>query len=347
MIAISTFSGMIQFVKQVIKNRTLLHAMFVGCSLQFLAQLSGASPITAYSSTILKMAGFSLREAIWFATLPVSLNFITKVVSAFLVEKTGRRKLSIMSGILITLSLSLLAVSFYLGNNDSPSAVPLTEGGKCDYSNCGACVANSHCGFCTLKVNGEYLYGTCSEGNEDGDDFIDNNNNTQCMVLTRENSNITNSSQSEWYYDHCPANRFAIFTLLSLLLYMTSTSAGYISLPWIINSEIYPTWARGQAVSLASLINWSTNIVLMFTFLSAVDAMGIPMVIVIYAVMTLCGVLFVVLFLPETSNQPLEKIERMFARPHFMTWRACRLRNSEGMYTTVELKEQTNKTNLF
>ena len=333
---------MIKFMKQVIKNRTLLHAMFVGCSLQFLTQLSGASPITAYSSTILKMAGFSLQEAIWFATLPVSLNFITKVVSAFLVEKTGRLKLIVTSGALVTLSLSLLAVSFYLGNSDSPSAVPLTEGGKCDYSNCGACVANSHCGFCTINVNGEYLYGTCSEGNEDGDNFIDNTNDTQCIVLNRENLNITNSvnPQSEWYYDHCPANRFAIFTLLSLLLYMTSTSAGYIALPWIINSEIYPTWARGQAVSLASLINWSTNIVLMFTFLSVVDAMGVPIVIVIYAVMTLCGVVFIVLFLPETSNQPLEKIERMFVRPHFMTWRTCRQRISEGMYTTVELKEQ-------
>ena len=329
---------MIQFVKQAIKNRTLLHAMFVGCSLQFLAQLSGASPITAYSSTVLKMAGFSLREAIWFATLPVSLNFITKVVSAFLVEKTGRRKLCIMSGILITISLSLLAISFYLGNSTSPSAVPFIEGGKCDYDNCGACVANSNCGFCTVKVNGEYLFGTCSKGNEDGDDFIDNN--TQCIVLNNENSNITNyvDPQSEWYYDHCPANRFAVFTLLSLLLYMTSTSAGYISLPWIINSEIYPTWARGQAVSLASLINWSTNIVLMFTFLSAVDAVGVPMVILIYAMMTLCGVVFVILFLPETSNQPLEKIERMFARPHFLTWRTCR--NNEGMYTSVELKEQ-------
>ena len=333
---------MFQFVKQAIKNRTLLHAMFVGCSLQVLSQLSGASPVTAYSSTVLKMAGFSLKEAIWFATLPVFLNFVTKVISAFLVEKTGRRKLSIMSGAFITLSLSLLAVSFYLGNNDSPSAVPLDEGGKCDYSNCGTCVTNSHCGFCTVKVNGQYLHGTCSEGSMDGDEFSDNN--TQCDALTNGITNITvptNSSKLEWYYDHCPDNKFAIFSLLSLLLYMTSTSAGYISLPWIINSEIYPTWARGQAVSLASLISWLTSIVLMFTFLSMVDALGVPLVMVIYAIMTFCGIVFVVLFLPETSNQPLEKIERLFARPYFLTW--CKITtcmDSQEVYTLIELKER-------
>ena len=315
--------------------------MFVGCTLQFLAQFAGASPITAYSSTVLKMAGFGLKEAIWFVTLPVFLNFVTKVVSAFLVEKTGRRKLTIISGMLIILSLSLLATSFYLGNSDSPSVVPLNRG-KCDYSNCGACVVNSHCGFCTIKVNEDYLYGTCSEGSMDGDDFSENN--TGCIVLNNENLNNTNSLKPEWYYDHCPANKFAIFSLISLLLYMTSTSAGYVSLPWIINSEIYPTWARGQAVSLASLINWSTNIILMFTFLSMVDALGITLVIVIYAVMTFIGVVFVILFLPETSNQPLESIERLFVIPHFLTW--CNINTCRNDQKAYSLQDQNNCTTI-
>ena len=43
------------------------------------------------------------------------------------------------------------------------------------------CVTNSHCGFCTVKVNGEYLFGTCSEGSMDGHDFSDNN--TQCSCF--------------------------------------------------------------------------------------------------------------------------------------------------------------------
>ena len=49
--------------------------------------LSGANPVTEYSSTVLMMAGFILEKASYMiATLPMFLNFVTKVISAFLVE---------------------------------------------------------------------------------------------------------------------------------------------------------------------------------------------------------------------------------------------------------------------
>ena len=139
--------------------------------------------MVAYSSTLLEMVGFSIKEAIWFTALPSFLNLASKVLSTFIIERIGRRKLFITSGSFVVLFLSLLATFLFLDNYVSPSAVPLNEGGKCDYSNCGTCITNSHCGFCTVKVNGGYLYGTCSEVNID-DDFSDNN--TQCVILMDE-----------------------------------------------------------------------------------------------------------------------------------------------------------------
>ena len=314
------YIGTFQFIKRALQSKTLLHALFIGCTIQILSVFCGISVIIAYSSTLLEKVGFDIREAIWFATLPGFLNLVSKTVSTFLIEKIGRRKLFIASSAFVTLFLSLLAAFLFLGNKDSPSAVLLTEGGKCDYSNCGACVANSHCGFCTVKIDGEYLYGTCSEGSEDGDDFIDGN--TECIILNETGSffNLT-SNTSEWYFNHCPGNnKYAILSLVTMMLLMISTSAGFVSLPWVINSEIYPTWARGQAASLSSLLNWFTNILILLTFLSMVDALGLPQVIVMYAVLTFMTMIFVFLFLPETSDQPLEKIERLFDRPYFLTW---------------------------
>ena len=299
----------------------------------------GISVIIAYSSTLLEKVGFSIREAIWFATLPGFLNLVSKTVSTFLVEKVGRRKLFIVSSAFVTLFLSLLAAFLFLGNTDSPPAVPLIEGGECDYSNCGACVASSHCGFCTLKVNGEYLYGTCSEGNEDGDHF--SNGNIECAILneTANSWNLTTNA-SEWYFDHCPNNnQYAIFSLVAVMLLMISTSAGFVTLPWLINSEIYPTWARSQAASLSSLLNWFTNILILLTFLSMVDALGLPQVIVMYAVLSFITMIFVSLFLPETSNQPLEKIERLFERPYFLTW--CDSRVCMKRKYSVHLQTET------
>ena len=335
-------AGTFQFIKRVCHTKTLLHALFIGCCIQMFSASCGIAVIIAYSSTLFKMVGFSLKEAIWFSTLPSFLNLASKTASSFIVERIGRRKLYILPGIFVVLFITILATLLFLGNSASPSAVPLTEGGKCDYSNCGACVANSHCGFCTVNVNGEYLYGTCSEGNEDGDDFSDGN--TECVIVNdMENSFNLSSNASEWYFDHCPDNnKYAIFSLVIVMLLMISTSAGIVSVPWVINSEIYPTWARGQATSLSSLVNWVTNLLLLVTFLSTVDALGLPQVIVIYAVLSLIGVVFVFLLLPETSNQPLEKIETLFDKPYFLTWydsNICGKRKGSVKYSAVEQQQ--------
>ena len=332
-------AGTFKFIKQALQSKTLLHALFIGCCIQMLSMFCGISAVVAYSSTLLEMVGFSTKEAIWFATLPSFLNLASKMLSTFIIEKIGRRKLFIMSGSFVTLFLSLLATFLFLHNNNSPSAVALFERGKCDYSNCGSCVTNSHCGFCTVEVDGEYLYGTCSEGNIDGDDF--NVNYTQCIIVT-ESENLLNKSSdtTEWYFNHCPDHSiYAIFSLVAVMLFTVSTSAGLVSLPWVINSEIYPTWARGQAASLSSLCNWFSNILLLLTFLTLVDSLGLPLLIVIYAALSFINVIFVFLFLPETSNLPLEKTERLFDKPYFLTWsypHFCRNRKDTIEYSIIE-----------
>ena len=335
------FAGTFQFIKRVLHTKTLLHALFIGCSIQMFSAFCGIAVIIAYSSTLFKMVGFSLKEAIWFATLPSFLNLASKIVSCFVIEKIGRRKLYILSGVFAILFTTTLATLLFLDYNASPAVVPLAEGGECDYSNCGACVANSQCGFCTVNVDGEYLYGTCSEGNVDGDHF--SNDDTKCSVLDNPFNLTSNASGLEWYFDHCPDNsKYAIFSLVIVMLLTISTSAGIVSVPWVVNSEIYPTWARGQATSLSSLVNWITNLTLLVTFLSTVDALGLPQVIVIYAVLSLIGVVFIFLFLPETSNQPLEKIERIFDRPYFLTWcdsNICGRKKGSVKYSTVERQQ--------
>ena len=332
-------TGTFKFIKQALQSKTLLHALFIGCCIQMLSVFSGNIVVVSYSSTLLEMVGFGTKEAIWFATLPSFLNLASKMSSTFIIEKIGRRKLFIMSGSFVTLFLSLLATFLFIHSNNSPSAVALFARGKCDYSNCGSCVTNSHCGFCTVEVDGKYLYGTCSEGNIDGDDFSDNY--TQCIIVT-ESENLLNKSSdtTKWYFNHCPDHSiYAIFSLVAVMLFTVSTSAGLVSLPWVINSEIYPTWARGQAASLSSLCSWSSTILLLLTFLTLVDSLGLPQVIVIYAAWSFISVIFVFLFLPETSNLPLEKTERLFDKPYFLTWsypHACKNRKNTIKYSIVE-----------
>lgn len=57
--------------------------------------------------------------------------------------------------------------------------------------------------------------------------------------------------------------------MADLLLYyfLTLPSLGMGPMPWTINSEIYPLWARSTGNACAAGMNWTFNILVSLTFL--------------------------------------------------------------------------------
>ena len=73
-------------------------------------------------------------------------------------------------------------------------------------------------------------------------------------------------SDVELTYQYCPSN-FSWFTLAALCIYIVSFSLGMGPVPWTVNAEIFPNWARSIGNSLATTTNWTCNLVVSMTFL--------------------------------------------------------------------------------
>ena len=303
-----------------------------------------------YSASIIKMAGFSDNAAIWFSAVPGCANFVFTLVGLALVDKIGRRVLLISSTIGVIFSLLLLSGTFLFIDHTSQDAVPYdTTNGTCHFYSCGACVANSKCGFCVDQdlFSGAFFNGTCSRGSEyaNGTSYSDyrphgeaNTSLLQCAVKGESDDDYYNSLDfmssgykplnaslvRQWAFTGCPDNRFAPLAIVALFLYIAFFAPGMGPLPWTINSEIYPTWARSYAIGIATMVNWLSNLLVSMTFLTLADTLGQPKTFGLYAGLGVLGLAFVVFLVPETKGKSLEEVEQLFQQPYCTTW-CCRL----------------------
>jgi SP family arabinose:H+ symporter-like MFS transporter len=79
---------------------------------------------------------------------------------------------------------------------------------------------------------------------------------------------------------------------------------------WVVIAELFPTRIRGRAMSIATLMLWLACILVAFTYLSLVEAIGSAGAFWVYAAMSVVNLLFILRVMPETKGRSLEEIER-------------------------------------
>ena len=101
-------------------------------------------------------------------------------------------------------------------------------------------------------------------------------------------------------------------SMISLLIFVVAYAFSYGPVSWLVLSEIFPDDIRGRAVSIATIFNWGSNLIVSASFLSLLEAIGSAGAFFLYAA---CGVLafvFVYATLPETKGATLEQIQQIF-----------------------------------
>ncbi|KAK6633428.1 hypothetical protein RUM44_004031 [Polyplax serrata] len=98
----------------------------------------------------------------------------------------------------------------------------------------------------------------------------------------------------------------------SLLLYIITSTIGFLTLPWAMIGEVFPPEVRGFAAGLTTCMAYIFNFIVVKVYPDMVDAMTEYGVFFFYGSFSLLGTIFVIAFLPETQGKTLAEIEEYF-----------------------------------
>eukprot|EP00522_Entomoneis_paludosa_P007008 CAMPEP_0172442992 /NCGR_PEP_ID=MMETSP1065-20121228/3307_1 /TAXON_ID=265537 /ORGANISM="Amphiprora paludosa, Strain CCMP125" /LENGTH=714 /DNA_ID=CAMNT_0013193045 /DNA_START=156 /DNA_END=2296 /DNA_ORIENTATION=+ len=286
-------------------------ALFLGCGLMMVQQFSGINTVMYYAASIYQMSQFDEETAVWLSGFTALALALGVACSIYLVDRTGRRKLVLLSLAAVTVSLLGLGFSFYLariwsapvvkafGTECQAQPTTLVWSGVTEY--CYDCTQLPGCGFCN---------GHCTAGDEKGPFDLN-----MCPPPSTASVLGDTSTAPEWIYDTCanPAGSLSVFFMVA---YLFAFGIGMGGMPWTITSEIYPLRYRSLAVGCSTATNWIGNLVVAATFLS----ISSPQVLTaygafwLYAGVALAGFAWLYTSLPETKGLTLEEIEQLFTR---------------------------------
>ncbi|CAK9135511.1 unnamed protein product [Ilex paraguariensis] len=299
-------SEKISFIK-LLQTKTVRRGLTAGVGLQVFQQFVGINTVMYYSPTIVQLAGIaSNRTALLLSLVTAGLNALGSIVSIYFIDRTGRKKLLVISLCGVIISLGLLSAVFHETTSNSPAVSPAETSHfaayTCpDYSSSGSSVtwdcmkclkANSpDCGFCASSTN-KLFPGACLISND------------------TVKKDICHGDDRLWYTRGCPS-KYGWLALIGLALYIIFFSPGMGTVPWIVNSEIYPLRYRGVCGGIAATANWISNLIVAQSFLSLTEAIGTSWTFLIFGVISVVALFFVLIYVPETKGLPIEEVEMM------------------------------------
>jgi len=297
---------------QILQTPTVRRALLLGCLLQMFQQIAGINTVMYYSATIIQMAGFyDTTQAIWLSALVASVNFVCTFIGVFLVERVGRRRLTLVSLLGVVIALAFLAGGFHIVDSNT-YAVTNPEEERCGLQGvltCNECMVNDYCGFCFRDGSME---GSCIETHA-----TNYSSGAEFGPCSAAASDFDGEDQDRdgyvWAWGWCPTKHGWI-TVVGLIFYLLFFAPGMGPMPWTINSEIYPLWARSTCNSIAASVNWFFNFCVSVSFLTSVEFLGRSGVFFQYCMFALVGFLLFCWLLPETKGQTLEDVELLFSR---------------------------------
>jgi len=298
-------------------------AMLIGCSLQLFQQLIGINTVIYYSARILMMSGISSDMGIilWLSAAVTAVNFCASFIGMSLIERLGRRTLTIASYLGITISLIIIGVGFQVSGSNTTAVTIHEVTMNMTGSNHNPCSKFSTCNACTDEYD-DLDCGFCFKESEDA-----TNGQTagSCVPweITKGESEIfpkfgrcakdSGNADVTFAAEYCYTS-YSFIILVGLICYLVSFQSGVGPVPWVYNPEIYPLWFRSSGVSLATGFNWCLNLIVTFTFPYLQEGLGFGAY-YLFAAFGISAIVWFYFVLAESKGKTLEEMTSVFEEP--------------------------------
>lgn len=110
------------------------------------------------------------------------------------------------------------------------------------------------------------------------------------------------------------AERLAWLPVVSLILYILTSTIGFLTIPWAMVGEVFPTKVRGVAAGLTTFCAYFYSFIIIKIYPDMLQSLSRYGLFFFYGGISVLGTIFVVFFLPETKGRDLQEIEEQFKR---------------------------------
>lgn len=134
-----------------------------------------------------------------------------------------------------------------------------------------------------------------------------------CLEMSDAVKGACREAKRTWYTAGCPS-KVGFLAVILLGLYIIVYSPGMGTVPWIVNSEIYPLKYRGIGGGIAAVSNWTSNLIVSETFLTLTEHLGSAGTFLLFAGFSLTGLIFIFFLVPETKGLQFGEVEKLLEK---------------------------------
>lgn len=256
-------------------------AVIVGLTYAIVQQITGINAVLFYAPTVFEQLGFGTNSAFMQAIWVGLAGLVFTALAVVLIDKVGRRPLTLSGLVWIMLSLSICAYGFHKATYkiDQEDVEALSEISSTDLA---------------PLVGVEY------------------NSDVQFKAALRQHLGESVAKSQEATIISKAATLPSMLILIGIISFVAAFHFSVGPIMWVIFSEIFPTRLRGVAIPVFALVTSIVSYLIQQFFPWQLTNMGARDIFLFYAVAGVIGFLALYKYLPETKNKTIEEIEAEF-----------------------------------